>query len=307
MYDLSAPVVKDIQLEYSYEEAQELILEALEPLGSEYQATVRYAFDNRWIDVYPSPGKQNGAYSTSVVAGELHPHILMNYIGFYRDVSTLIHELGHTMHSYYSVRNQSPFESDYPSFVAEVPSTINSILLIHSLLNRDLDEDARLSLLMDFLDEFAGTVFRQVQYAEFELQIHEKVEKGEPLTAEIISGVYGEVMMKYMGHDKGIAHMDEKYFSAWSNTPHFYGYNYYVYKYATSFVASVTLADRILSGEEGAVEKFMELISSGGSDYAVTMLKRAGVDLTGPEPFEYAMSSMNRVMDQVDEILDSRE
>jgi len=191
--------------------------------------------------------------------------------------------------------------------VAEVPSTINSILLIHSMLEKDLEENTRLSLLMNYLDEFAGTVFRQVQFAEFELQIHEISEKGEPITAEIISGIYGELLKKYFGYEKGITHVDEKYFSAWTNIPHFYGYDYYVYQYATSFVASVTLADRILSGEEGAVDRFMELISSGGSDYAVSLLKRAGVDLTGPEPFEYAMKSMNLIMDQVDQILDSRD
>jgi oligoendopeptidase F len=282
-------------------------MEALEPLGDEYRATVRKSFDERWIDVYPSVGKQFGAYSTGILAQELHPFILMNFQGSYTDVSTLIHELGHTMHSYYSAKNQSYYESSYPSFVAEVPSTINSILLIHSMLDRDLDENTRLSLLMDYLSEFAGTLFRQVQFAEFELRIHEKVEKGQAITAEIISDIYGEIARKHLGHDKGIMWIDDRFNSRWCNVLHFYGYDYYVYKYATSFIASVTLADRILSGEEGAVDKFMELVSAGGSDYAVNMLNRAGVDLTTPEPFEYAMRSMNSIMDQVEEILDSRE
>ena len=307
IFDMNAPVVQDVKLQYTYEEAQDLILEALQPLGKEYQATVNQAFKNRWIDVYPSAGKQNGAFSTGQLAHELHPHIMMNYLGYYRDVSTLIHELGHTMHSFYSTKNQSYFESTYPSFVAEVPSTINSILLIHSMLEKDLDDNTRLSLLMNYLDEFAGTIFRQVQFAEFELQIHWLIEKGEAITAGIISEIYGELSREYYGHDEGIIHLDDIYFSSWCNILHFYGYDYYVYKYATSFVASVTLADKIHSGEEGAVERFMELISLGGSDYAVTMLKRAGVDLTVSEPFEYAMKSMNGIMDQVDEILDARD
>jgi oligoendopeptidase F len=303
-YDLRAPVVKDVKLEYTYEEAQELILGALKPLGKEYMSTVSHAFDNRWIDVYPSAGKRNGAFSTGAVANELHPFILMNYQGSYRDVSTLIHELGHTMHTYYSSKNQSYMESNYTLFVAEVPSTINSILLIHSMLDKKLDDNTRLSLLMNHLDEFSNTVFRQVQFAEFELKVHEKIEQGEAITAGIMSEIYGEIQKKYYGEDKGIVNLEDESFSYWSNVLHFYGYNYYVYKYATSFVASVTLADKMLSGEKGAVEKFMELISAGGSDYSVSLLKKAGVDLTTSEPFEYAMKSMELIMDQVDEILD---
>ncbi len=307
MYDLVAPVVKDLDLRFSYEEAQELILEALGPLGKEYGETVKHAFDNRWIDVFPSPGKRVGAYSQGALTHDLHPFILMDYLGFYSDVSTLAHELGHTMHDHYAASNQSLFESDYSLFIAEVPSTINSILLINSMLSKDPDENTRLSLLMNYLDEFIATLFRQVMYAEFELRINEKTENGEALTAEVISGIFGELSRKYYGHDRGIINVEEKYFSKWSILNVFYGYSYYVYVYATSFQASVTLADQILAGEEGAVDRFMEMISAGGSDYPVNLLKKAGVDLTTSEPFDYAMKSMNLLMDQVEEILDSRD
>jgi len=307
MFDLVAPVVKDVDLEFSYEEAQEVILEALKPMGDEYRETVKHAFGNRWIDVYPSKGKRVGAYSQGALAHDLHPFILMDYLGFYSDVSTLAHELGHTMHDYYAANNQSIFESDYSLFIAEVPSTINSILLINSMLSKDLDESTRLALLMNYLNEFIASIFRQTMYAEFELRINEKIEKGEALTAEVISQLFGEMSRKYYGHDEGIINVEEKYFSKWSVIGHFYAYSYYVYVYSTSFLASITLADQILTGEEGAIDRFMEMISAGGSDYPVNLLKDAGVDLTTSEPFEYAMKSMHRLMDEVEKILDSRD
>jgi len=175
------------------------------------------------------------------------------------------------------------------------------------MLSKDLDENTRLALLMNYLNEFIATIFRQVMYAEFELRINEKIEKGEALTAEVISQLFGEVSRKYYGHDEGIINVEEEYFSKWSVIGHFYAYSYYVYVYSTSFLASVTLADQILSGEEGAIERFMSMISAGGSDYPVGLLKEAGVDLTTSEPFEYAMKSMHSLMDEVEKILDSRE
>jgi oligoendopeptidase F len=307
MYDLIAPVVEDVDLEFSYEEAIELVMEALSPMSEEYRQTVQKAFDGRWIDVYPSTGKPIGAWSSDIVAHDLHPFIMMNYLGYYNDVSILIHELGHTMHSYYACKNQSFTESDYSFFIAEVPSTINSILLVHSMLDKELDDDTRLALLMNYLDEFVAAIFRQVMYAEFELKIREKIELDEALTADVISAVFGDVSRTFYGHNKGIINVEEQYFSKWNDIPHFFGYTYYVYVYTTSFLTSVTLADRILSGEEGAIDRFMELISAGGSDYPMNLLKEAGVDLTTPAPLDYAMKNMNRLMDEVEEILDSRE
>jgi oligoendopeptidase F len=307
MYDLVAPVVRDISLEFTYEEAQELILGALKPLGSDYQSTVRHAFDHRWIDVYPATGKRVGAYNQGTLTLEHHPFILTNFQGFYSDVSTLAHELGHAMHDYYAAGSQSFVESQYPLFIAEVPSTLNSILLVHSMLNRDLDVNTRLALLMNYLDQFIATIFRQVMYAEFELQINRKIESGESLTAGIISDVFGELSREYYGHDEGIIDVDEDYFGKWSVIGHFYGYSYYVYVYSTSFLASVSLADRILSGEEGAAGRFLGMISAGGSDYPVELLRQAGVDLTTSGPFENAMKTMHLLMDEVEEILDSME
>jgi len=299
--DLYAPVVKDVELEYTIDEAKQLYLDAIKPLGSDYRQAAQQAFDGRWIDVYPTPGKRSGAYSSGN-AYDVHPYILLNYNGQFDDVSTLAHEMGHTMHSYYSNKHQ-PFPlADYSIFVAEVASTFNEALLIHKMLGEIEDDDIRLSLLMNHLDGIKGTVFRQTQFAEFELRMHEMAEKREPLTGDTFTKLYGDILRDYYGHDEGICEIDDLYALEWAYIPHFY-YNFYVYQYSTSFTAATALAEAVFSGEEGAVQRYLDFISAGGSDYPIEILKQAGVDMTTSDPFRKTMAAMNRTMDEIEAIL----
>jgi len=302
--DVYAPVVKGIDLQYTFDEAKKLVLDSVKPLGGDYCLVVAKAFDERWIDVYPTPGKRAGGYSNGS-AYDVHPYILLNYNDQYDDVSTLAHELGHTMHSYYSNKNQPYPTADYSIFVAEVASTFNEALLIDKMLKEIKDDDTRLSLLMNYLEGIRVTVFRQTQFAEFELRIHEKAERGEPLTGDVLNEIYGEILKKYYGHEKGVCHIDELYAVEWAYVPHFY-YNFYVYQYSTSFTASTALAEKVLDEEEGAVGKYIEFISSGGSDYPIELLKKAGVDMTSAEPFNKTMKAMNRTMDEIEAILEKK-
>jgi len=299
--DAYAPVVKGIDLKYTYDQARKLVLDAVAPLGADYQRVVAKAFDERWLDVYPSPGKRAGAYSSGD-AYDVHPYILLNYNGQYEDVSTLAHELGHTMHSYYSNKNQPYPTADYSIFVAEVASTFNEALLIHKMLQEIKDEDTRLSLLANYLEGIRTTVFRQTQFAEFELRMHEKAERGEPLTGDVLTALYGDILKKYYGHEKGVCHIDDLYAVEWAYIPHFY-YDFYVYQYSTSFTASTALAEKILGEEKGAVEKYIAFLSAGGSEYPIDLLKNAGVDMTTAEPFNKTMAAMNRTMDEIEAIL----
>lgn len=302
--DIYAPVVGGVDLQYSIEEAQRLVLESLQPLGKEYQAAVQKAFDNRWIDIYPTPGKQSGAYSAGDVY-DAHPFMLLNYNGQYNDVSTLAHEIGHAMQSYFSNKTQPYPLADYPIFVAEVASTFNEALLINKMLTEIKDDQVRLSLLMSYLDNLKGTLFRQTQFAEFELRIHEKAERGEPLTGDALTELYAEIIKKYYGHDKGICYIDDLYTLEWAYIPHFY-YDFYVYQYATSFTASTALAEKVLKKEKGAVEKYMQFISAGGSDYPIELLKKAGVDMTTSDPIVNTIQAMNRTMDEIEKILNKQ-
>ncbi|MFH1719090.1 MAG: oligoendopeptidase F [Planctomycetota bacterium] len=303
--DVYAPVVKGVDLKYTFDEAKELVLDSAKPLGSDYTSVVAKTFKDRWIDVYPTPGKRSGGYSNGS-AYDVHPYILLNYNDQYEDVSTLAHELGHAMHSYYSNKNQPYPTADYSIFVAEVASTFNEALLIHKMLEEIKDDDVRLSLLMSYLDGIKGTVFRQTQFAEFELRIHEKAERGEPLTGDVLTKLYDDILKKYYGHDDGICRIDDLYAVEWAYIPHFY-YNFYVYQYSTSFTASIALAEKVLDKEENAVERYIEFLSSGGSDYPINILKKAGVDMTGAEPFNKTMAAMNRTMDAIEAILAKRQ
>ncbi|MEN8156719.1 MAG: oligoendopeptidase F [Bacteroidota bacterium] len=303
--DLYAPVVKDLNLNYEFGEAQEVILKALSPLGDEYVGTVKRAFNERWIDVYPSPGKRSGAYSNGAHY-EGHPYILLNYNNLYSDVSTTAHELGHTMQSYYSNKSQPYPTARYTTFVAEVASTFNEVLLFEHIIKTIEEDDVKLSLLMDRLNGFKGTLFRQTQFAEFELKMHEAVEQGLPLTGQTLSELYLEIVKKYYGHDQGICMIDDYVHMEWSYIPHFY-YNYYVFQYSTSFTASISLAKRVLDGVPGASEKYMEFLSAGGSDDPIVLLKNAGVEMTGSEVFDSTIAAMNDLMDQMEEILDRME
>lgn len=302
--DMYAPVVQGVDLEYSIDEGKELVLDAMKPLGSDYTEVLKKSFDERWIDVYPTPGKRSGAYSNGSVY-DVHPYVLLNYNNQYEDVSTLAHEMGHALHSYYSNTTQPYALADYSIFVAEVASTFNEVLLMDKMLNEIKDDDTRLSLLMNYLDGFKGTLFRQTQFAEFELAIHEKVEKGQPLTSDELTELYGNILKKYYGHDKGVTHIDDLYKTEWAFIPHFY-YNYYVYQYATSYTASIALAEKVLNEEKGSVDKYLAFLSSGSTDYPISLLQNAGVDMTTQDPFNKAMQAMDRVMDEIEAILDKK-
>jgi oligoendopeptidase F len=302
--DLYAPVVKDVELKYTYEEASKLVLEALKPLGKDYVATIKKAIDERWIDVFPTPGKQSGAYSNGSLY-EGHPYMLLNYTSTYEDVSTLAHELGHTMQSYLSNKKQPYPLAGYPTFVAEVASTFNEVLLFNYMIKQETNDDIKLSLLMNWLDGFKGTLFRQTQFADFELRIHEAAEKGLPLTGETLSKMYMDLIKSYYGSDKGICKIDNYIEMEWAYIPHFY-YNYYVYQYSTSFTASIALAEKVMSGDANALNKYIEFLSAGGSEYPIDLLKKAGVDMTTAEPLDKTIGSMNKVMDEIEKILDKK-
>jgi oligoendopeptidase F len=299
--DLYAPVVKGVDLTAGISEAEKMILDAMKPLGDRYTTVLVKAFANRWIDYHPTLGKRSGAYSAGS-AYDVHPYILMNYNQQYSDVSTLAHELGHALHSYFSNKTQPFPMADYPIFVAEVASTLNEALLINKQLNEIKDNDIRLSLLMNYLESIRTTVFRQTQFADYELKIHQQAEQGIPMTGDKLTEIYADIVREYYGHDKNICYVDDKYTIEWAYIPHFY-YNYYVYQYATSFTASTALAEKILDNESGAAENYIKFISSGGSEYPIDLLKKAGVDMTTNEPFDKTMQAMNRTMDEIEKLL----
>jgi oligoendopeptidase F len=300
-YDMYAPMVGDVDLKYTIEESQKHILASLAPLGDDYVAVAKKAFNERWVDVYPNDGKTAGAYSNGAVY-DVHPYMLLNYNGKYDDMSTLAHELGHTMHSFYSNKTQPYPTARYSIFVAEVASTFNEALLMDYLLKTIKDDRIRLSLLGNYLDGVKGTLFRQVQFAEFELGIHEMAEKGETLTGDVLNKLYEGINRKYYGHDQGVCTVDDEMKVEWANVPHFY-LDFYVFQYATSLTASSALSEQVLAGDKGATARYRELIASGGSDYPINLLKKAGVDMTTPVPFELMIKKMNRVMDEMEKIL----
>jgi oligoendopeptidase F len=300
-YDLYAPLVANADLQYTPEEAEKNILAALVPLGNDYVATLKKALNERWIDLYPTEGKRAGAYSQGG-AYDVHPYMLLNYNGKYVDMSTLAHELGHTLQSYLSNKKQPYPTASYPTFVAEVASTFNEALLIDYMLKSIKDDNVRLSLLGNYLEGIKATLFRQTQFAEFELRMHEMAERGESLTGDGLDALYAEITRKYYGHDKGVCIIDDEVKAEWAHIPHFY-YNFYVYQYATSFTASAALSEQVLAGDQAATKRYLEFLSAGGSDYPINLLKNAGVDMTTSQPFELSMKKMNKVMDEMERIL----
>jgi oligoendopeptidase F len=302
--DLYPPLVKGVARTFSIDEAQRRTLAAVAPLGAEYQAKLRHGFESGWTDFLPSTGKRGGAYSTGVYG--IHPYQLLNFNGRYDDVSTLAHESGHSMHTLLSFEHQPFPTSNYAIFVAEVASTLNENLLLHASLDGAHDDSERLSLLGEHLELLRRTLFRQTMFAEFELAIHERAEKGEALTGEKMSQIYLETVRRYYGHDLGACTVDPLYGVEWAYVPHFY-YDFYVYQYATSVIASTALAKAIR--EEGARgstatrDRYLAMLASGSSDYPVELLKRAGVDMTTSAPFQAAMADMSQTMDQIEAIL----
>ncbi len=299
-YDIYPPLVK-ADLEFPIERGEELVLEAIRPLGETYQETVREGFQDRWMDVFPRPGKRSGAYSSGSIY-DVHPFVLLNYTDDYESVSTLAHEWGHAMHSHLANSSQPFPTADYSIFVAEVASTFNEALLLEHMLADAKSDTERLFYLGSALEGLRGTFFRQTMFAAFELEIHEAVERGEALTGERLSQMYGELLRRYHGQDRGVVTIDDLYTVEWAYIPHFY-YDFYVYQYATSIAASSLFAEEVLEGQPGARERYLSVLRAGGSQYPYELLKEAGVDLASPAPYEALIRRMNRIMDEIEEIL----
>jgi oligoendopeptidase F len=302
-YDAYPSLTKEVDLSYTYDQAKNLIQLSLSHLGEEYNKVIQKSFEENWIDVYPNTGKRTGAYMDGI-AYDVHPYILLNFKGKYNDVSTLTHELGHALHSYFSNKNQAYVNSHYPIFLAEVASTVNEALLMEYMLNNIKDDHERLALLGNLLDGFRGTLFRQTQFAEFELKIHELTEKGDSLTGDKFTELYLEIFKRYYGHDDKVMNVEDLYGVEWAYIPHFY-YNFYVYQYSTSFTASQAIVAKILDKEAGIIEKYLTFLSSGCSDYAIPTLQKVGIDMTGDEPFDLTIKKMNQVMDEIELIVDT--
>ncbi|GAA0092153.1 oligoendopeptidase F [Paraclostridium bifermentans] len=294
MYDLYVPITSNFDMKVTYEEAQEIILKALKPLGEEYLSVVKKAFDERWIDVYENEGKQGGAYSWG--SYDSSPYILMSYKDDLNSLFTLIHELGHSMHSYYSRSNQEYLYSSYKIFVAEVASTLNELLLVNYLLENSKSKEERIYLLNYYLEQFRTTVYRQTMFAEFEKITHEKVENKEPLTAKEFTEIYYDLNKKYYGES---CIVDEPIGLEWARIPHFYS-NFYVYKYATGFSAASALSEKILKEGDVAVEKYIEFLKSGGSEYPLNQLRAAGVDMEKKASIENALNVFKELVNELE-------
>jgi len=299
------PALVSLDKEFPIEVAKRLTLEASEPLGDAYTEVMAHGFQSRWMDVYPREGKVSGAYMNGSVY-DAHPFVLMNYNDDYESVSTLAHEWGHAMHSYLSNSSQPYPTARYATFTAEIASTFNEALLLENMLKLAENDEERLFYLGSALENLRGTYFRQTMFAEFELAVHEAAEAGEALTGQKLTQIYGDLLRKYHGHDEGVLTIEDLYAVEWAYIPHFY-YNFYVYQYATSLAASSLLAEAVIAGRPGAVENYLNLLKAGGSDYPHELLKRAGVDMTSPEPYRAVFARMNAIMDRIEAILDEQE
>jgi len=300
-HDMYPPLVDKVSTDYSWENSKKLVSEALAVLGEDYVSRLGHAMDNGWIDVYPRTGKRSGAYVNDS-AFEIHPFMLLNHQDDYLSASTLAHEGGHLMHSWYSQQAQPYPTSDYTIFVAEVGSTVNEVIFFKHLVSRAENDADRLALLGGFLEGLRGTVFRQTMFAEFELAMHEAAERGEPLTGEGLNERYVELLRRYHGEAEGVMKIDDLYAVEWAFVPHFH-FNFYVYQYATSYMAAIAVAEGILEDRPGARENYLAFLEAGSTKPPVDLLKEAGVDMTSPEPIRAAIRLMNEVMDQIDEIL----
>ena len=297
-YDVYTPLAKGGTRTYTYEEAQEMVLDAVKPLGEEYGGVVKKAFAERWIDVYPNKGKSGGAFSSGTY--DSVPYILTNFTGTLDSVSTIAHEMGHSMHTWHANRHQPPQYADYTLFVAEVASTVNENLLVEKLLAGTEDPKERLFYLNEYMEGFKGTVYRQTMFAEFEKEAHAMAERGEALTPEALNAVYRQLVSDYFGPDLVI---DEEVQYEWARIPHFYR-PFYVYKYATSYCSSVAISEAIRTEGEPAAKRYLEFLSMGGSALPLDELKHAGVDLTTPEPLKKALQGFERILDEAEALAD---
>jgi len=293
--DIYASSISSVDKEYSIEEAIDLVKKSMLPLGEEYQSALNEGFSKRWMDIYANKSKRSGAYSNgSHYDG--HPYVLMNFDGSFSDVSTLAHEFGHALHSYFSNKN-NPYETaSYEIFLAEIASTFNENLLVEHILNTEENNEFKKYIVDKYLDAIKGTLYRQTMFAEFELLIHEEVENGKALTADFLDEAYLKLAREYYGHDKGVMEVEDFIKNEWSYIPHFY-YHFYVYQYATGIIASMALSKKVLHNEENAKENYMYMLKAGGSDYPLNILKKAGVDLTSEEVVKEALERFNEIVE----------
>lgn len=299
-WDIYPPIVK-LEKDFPYDVAKELIIESTKPLGKEYTATITASLNGRYTHVYPQTGKRSGAYMNGSVY-DVHPFVLMNYNNDYESVSTLTHEWGHGGHSSLGNKHQPFATHDYSIFVAEIASTLNEALLLDHMLKIAKTDDERLYYLGSALEGLRGTFFRQSMFAEFELAMHEEVEKGGALSGQKLTQIYGDILRRHHGDAKGVVKIDDFVTLEWAYIPHFYN-AFYVYQYATSIAASQAFAERILAGEPGAVDTYLDLLKAGGSDHPYVLVKKAGVDLATPAPYRALVARMNGIMDQIEAIL----
>ncbi len=299
-HDLYASIVPAVKMDVPYESARGILTSALAPLGDEYVKVLGHAFDQGWVDVYPTEGKRSGAYSDGS-AYDVHPYILLNYNDDYESLSTLAHEFGHAMHSWLANKNQPFPMADYPIFVAEVASTTNENLLRIELLKKEQDKNRRMFLLGQHLENFRTTVFRQALFAEFELEIHRLAQKGVPLTADKLDELYLKLLREYYGEAEGVIKIDPLYAVEWAYIPHFY-YNFYMFQYTTSFIAATSIAEKIASGDTRARDAYLGMLKAGGSKYPVQLLKMAGVDMTKSEPYSIAFEAMKKSIDELEKL-----
>jgi len=286
---------------YRYENSKEIVLNSLEIMGDDYLNSIQLAFDNKWIDVYESQAKKSGAYSSGTTYG-VHPYVLLNWTDLLNDVFTLTHEMGHNMHSYYTGKTQSFPYANYSIFLAEVASTFNESLLLDYLTINAESDDEKLYLLERYLNNITSTFYRQVMFAEFEKIVYDKAESGEALTPDLLSKLYKDIYQKYWGTEMTVGE-DEKY--TWARIPHFF-YNFYVYQYATGFAASEVLTKKVKTEGKPAVEKYLNFLKAGSSDYPINILKSAGVDMNSAEPVFAVSAKMNELLDEMENVLEAK-
>ncbi|KUP22040.1 oligoendopeptidase F [Paenibacillus sp. DMB5] len=296
MYDLFAPLVDEYKLDITFEEAKQITKEGLKPLGDDYLSVLQEGYDNGWIDIYENENKRTGAYSWGAYG--THPYVLLNHNDNLNSMFTLAHEMGHALHSYYSDNALKYRDAQYTIFLAEVASTTNEALLMDYLLNKSTDPKEKMYLLTYYADQFRTTVFRQTMFAEFEKIIHQRAEEGESLTPQDLSAIYYDLNVKYYGADMVV---DKDIEMEWARIPHFYN-SFYVYKYATGFSAATSFSKQILEEGKPAVDRYLGFLKSGGSDYSINILAKAGVDMSSPEPIREAMSVFESVIEQMEQL-----
>ncbi|HZP12940.1 MAG TPA: oligoendopeptidase F [Nevskiaceae bacterium] len=300
-YDIYPPIVKS-SLKFPADQGKQMMLEAMKPLGDDYVARVRQGLADRWMDLYPRPHKLPGAHMDPGASYDVHPLLLINYNDDYESVSTISHEWGHAMHTDLANHAQPYPTSSYSIFVAEIASTLNEALLLDSMLKSAKSDDEKLYYLGSALEQLRGTFFRQAMFADFEREVHARVDKGDALTGEQLTRIYGDILKRYHGDAQGIVKIDDVDCVEWAYIPHFYG-PFYVYQYATSIAASSQFANQILSNQPGARDRYLNLLKAGASDYPYELVKKAGVDLATPAPYQALAKRMDSIMDQIEAIL----